>query len=509
MPSEFLIVAEQVLRREKRPMKPKEIVAVAIRQGLFSDKRAGKTPHQTMKSKLSVDVRRKGDDSIFVRTEPGQFYLRSMLAPEQTPYEAVPIRKPSSDEKVLVFPALWLDHRRRFQGVTKYWKKLSRELLREDVCFYMDRRYAETIETHKQILTYIMVTHENKVLAYRRGSYNRTEDFLRGSDCIGFGGHVTDVDRNLFGLGDMGVRQNAIRELSEELQLPEVDRNRLFHGEGLKCVGVLNDDSSVAGQRHMAFLFQYEVSSDPYWTNPARGEKSITQLRWIGAESTIPIWQFEYWSQLCLREFFPPLVETASAYRVVRRRPLNPPHLLCVLGAVGSGKSETTRLLCSEYGYREVNTGKIMATLLGVPPVPTSTREEFQEKAWRFINKKGGPKRLAEAILDEVKELASDRVLIDGVRQKATLDSLVQMAGGVRVGVLYVHTLPDLAYQFYKERERTESTIFDFLKVRNAKVEEEIDYMLGDADAILYNWTGKRAYQKIVREMLGSVQKKE
>jgi hypothetical protein len=77
--SEFLIVARQILESERRPMRPAELVEHALRHRLFSDRIAGKTPTQTMKSKLSVHVRRHGDRSPFVRTAPGRFYLRDLL----------------------------------------------------------------------------------------------------------------------------------------------------------------------------------------------------------------------------------------------------------------------------------------------------------------------------------------------------------------------------------------------------------------------------------------------
>ena len=79
MQSEFLTVAGQILQREQRSMSAKEITSLAIRDSLFSDKLAGKTPHQTMKSKLSVHIRRYGTASVFVRTEPGKFQLRQTL----------------------------------------------------------------------------------------------------------------------------------------------------------------------------------------------------------------------------------------------------------------------------------------------------------------------------------------------------------------------------------------------------------------------------------------------
>ena len=347
--SEFLDVAEQILLQTRQPMTPSELVDIAIRQKLFSDKIAGKTPHQTMKAKLSVHVRRQGKNSTFVRTSPGRFFLRSLVSDAKDIYEAPPLQLPNAGEQVLVFEGARLDKSLSFQGISARWKRYQRSLLVPETCRYVDRLAAETNDSFKQVVTYIMVTRGDAVLAYKRGSFNRTEDFLRGSHCIGFGGHVAAIDRNLFGFRDMGIAENVFRELNEELVLPEADRRRLVQGEGIKCVGVLNDDSSSAGQRHFAFLYSYETSKDPAWDSPVRGEKSITQLRWLTPDTkNDPIWAFEYWSQLCLRAYFPALVETTTAYKIVRRNPFRPPHTICVLGAAGSGKSEVTKLLYKE-----------------------------------------------------------------------------------------------------------------------------------------------------------------
>src|SRR5262249_26384440 len=142
---------------------------------------------------------------------------------------------------------------------------------------------AEDNNDHKQVITYVLLTRGHQILAFKRGSYNSVEDYLRGAHCIGFGGHVTEVDKGLFS-HDMGVGQCVVRELCEELNLPKNDKVRLSQGEGLHLIGLLNDDSSLAGQRHFAFIYRYEVSEDPAWNHPERGEKSITQLRWIDLE---------------------------------------------------------------------------------------------------------------------------------------------------------------------------------------------------------------------------------
>lgn len=508
--SEFLRVAETLMLDELRPMRPDELVQLGLTRGLFSDRRAGKTPHQTMKSKLSVHVRRKGESSTFVRTGPNQFFLRRLVSGAVAVYETPPQQKPEPAEQVLVFPSALLRTRDRFQGITQNFHRFLARLVKPEVSFHMDRLPAESDNDHKQVLTYVMITRRGRVLAFKRGSYNRVEDFLRGAHCIGFGGHVSKADVDLFSLSDMGVVQSATRELVEELRMPAKDIERLKVGKGLKLVGLLNDDSSLVGQRHFAFLFTYEVSGDPAWTKPERGEKSITQLRWLSPNSgTVPIWDFEYWSQLCLREFFPRIAHAVPQYRIVRRVPLRPPHLLCVLGEVGSGKSEATRLITREFEYEEINTGRIVADILGIPPVAEYGREKFQVKAGEFIKRSDGPQRLADAIWARAQQYPSGRVLVDGIRQRATLNCLRKLAGKLQVGVLYVHTLPDLAYKFYRAREQPRLSIFDFLERRNAEVERDVAGMISLADAVLYNWIGRAEYQQAIRDLMETVMKEQ
>ena len=60
---QFLDIAETVLKKAGKPLKPREIVDRAKDDSLFSDKLSGKTPDQTMKAKLTVDVIRRGEDS--------------------------------------------------------------------------------------------------------------------------------------------------------------------------------------------------------------------------------------------------------------------------------------------------------------------------------------------------------------------------------------------------------------------------------------------------------------
>ncbi len=507
--SEFLRVAEVLFNKYREPMSAKQLVDIAIEEKLFSDKLAGKTPHQTMKSKLSVDILTKGPHSKFVRTRPGRFFLRSLLEDPSKAYTAKPIRATPASETVLVFPSKWLDARGRFQGITRVWKRTLSSLLGNSTCTYLGRMEAEQNEDYKQILTYVMVTRGSKILAFRRGTFNRVEDYLRGSTCIGFGGHVSELDRTLYNAAtDQGVTDNARRELFEELNLPMKDRSRVVVGKGLKVVGLLNDDSSSTGRKHFAVVFRYDATNDPAWQIPQRGEKSVTQLRWLSLRGVgEELRNFEYWSQLCLSEFFPSAVKGQPSYRIRRRALLRPPHLLCVLGTLGSGKSVATDVLTKDFGYSEINSGQVVAEILGIPPVPRSSREVFQQKAWEFIRDAEGPARLAQAIWERVGAESNPRVLVDGIRQRATLEHLRRLAGTRRVGLLYVYTPPNMAYQFYRGRGDTGLSIQDFLRVSDFPVETEVRSMIGISDAILYNWSGRPLYRDAIRQLMKDVLK--
>ncbi len=333
--SEFLQIAYQVLSTERTPLTPRSIVSRAIDNGMFSDRLAGKTPHQTMKSKLSVHIRTKGSESPFVRTAPGRFFLRHLLDESSAEYEAPPLRAPASRERVIVFPAELTKGSRGFQGITRSWAQWHRNVLADGRTEVVNRQTAEQSENYKQILTYIMVTRRGDLLTFRRGTYSRVEDWLRGSRCVGFGGHLSAEDRTLFSSTDQGLAHSALRELNEELHLPLTDRARLEAGEGLGLVGCLNDDSSAVGRRHFAFVLGYEVSDDRAWDSPSRGEKSITQLKWLDPATVgSELWQYEYWSQLCLRTYYGEYVRAVPWYRVLHSARLRPPSVLCVVGQI-------------------------------------------------------------------------------------------------------------------------------------------------------------------------------
>jgi len=94
-----LAVVEEILRETAVPMSVREIVE---RAGARLPSKS-KTPDTVVARDLSMDIKKKGDTSLFVRTSPGRYTLRSLATgtnPAVTnaaqPMSALAPRKPAA-----------------------------------------------------------------------------------------------------------------------------------------------------------------------------------------------------------------------------------------------------------------------------------------------------------------------------------------------------------------------------------------------------------------------------
>jgi uncharacterized protein (UPF0147 family) len=71
-----LAVVEEILRETAVPMSVREIVE---RAGVRLPSKS-KTPDTVVARDLSMDIKRRGDDSLFTRTSPGRYTLRALVA---------------------------------------------------------------------------------------------------------------------------------------------------------------------------------------------------------------------------------------------------------------------------------------------------------------------------------------------------------------------------------------------------------------------------------------------
>ncbi len=463
-----------------------------------------------MQARLSMDILKRAENSRFMRTQRGKFYLRSLRDDVSSPfpntdlteYTAVRRAPAPPSEKVLVVPRGAYSDILNFQGIETNHTSVLERLLRTGTLIHIPRTDAEINSDFKQFITYTIIQQRDKILSFRRGQYNRAASFLRGAKCIGFGGHVTEDDINIFTYSDKGVKANAAREISEEIRFqsgrPEIDP------DDIEILGVLNDNSSDVGVRHVAVVLRYWAPDTPAWRTPHRGEASISQLAWLSTQAAdIDLLDYEYWSQLVLRTFYPTVVTSRPSFKVVRASAFREAHLLCVAGSIGSGKSITTDRFSRRAGYHHLNSGKVIAKLLDIPPVPETPRAEFQAKAYDFITTPGGPALLAAAILEEVATIGEPRIIIDGIRQLETLERLKELSPHT-VATIFVYTPPDIAYKLYMAREANvpNLSLTEFMTIYNAPVESQVRLLIQEADVIVYNWFGLDQYELVVEKLV-------
>lgn len=97
-----LAVVEEILREAAVPMSVREIVE---RAGVRLPSKS-KTPDTVVARDLAMDIKKKGESSLFIRTSPGRYTLRALvtLAPAQP--EAQEVVAPVSEMSRLASPPM-------------------------------------------------------------------------------------------------------------------------------------------------------------------------------------------------------------------------------------------------------------------------------------------------------------------------------------------------------------------------------------------------------------------
>jgi predicted NUDIX family phosphoesterase len=286
---QFTKAAFEVLKREMRPLTAREITDIATREGRLRS--SGKTPWQTMKSKLSTDILSRGSDSLFMRVEEGRFSLREWkgLYPEHV---AQRFQKALFDEDIVVFPATSL--KKYVPKIGLYSGSFDREaLLRE--CGPMRRREAEEDRTVIQLVSVFVVRFQDKYLTYKR-TKRLPESRLHGYYSLAFGGHLNPDDlRPLLNIFDPDLASPLLlRELGEELRLdPQA-------APILEYRGLLYDDSRDVSKQHLGITYDVFLGSNQFEI----GERGfLMDAKFETLEHVVSRQEeFENWSWILIRE---------------------------------------------------------------------------------------------------------------------------------------------------------------------------------------------------------------
>lgn len=121
--------------------------------------------------------------------------------------------------------------------------------------FFIARTDAEEHPEYKQIIPYItFVAEDDQRLVYQRTG---SEERLTGGYSLGFGGHINPVDAEDCDWRMDMVRNNMVRELTEELELGGLTAEDLVGKADLK--GVLYTADTPVNRVHMGLVHEVYV----------------------------------------------------------------------------------------------------------------------------------------------------------------------------------------------------------------------------------------------------------
>jgi len=194
-----------------------------------------------------------------------------------------------AEEHVLVVERKIVEDIGTFHGLNFNVDAYLSALFAPGVPRFIPRAAAEHDPDCKQLIPYVIMTHDGKYLSYVRGK-RAGETRLVGNRSIGIGGHINPID-DMPLLGDFGhtYLEAVRREVAEETSLGTKHTDHI--------VALLNDDSNDVGKVHLGIVH--------YWTldavNIRRREQMITQMTFMTPEELCGLREtMETWSQICL-----------------------------------------------------------------------------------------------------------------------------------------------------------------------------------------------------------------
>ena len=194
----------------------------------------------------------------------------------------------AKEERVLCFERKLLEELGLFQGISLDVDKYLPALTSSSSLVYLNRSEAENDKRYKQLIPYVLLICNGKILRYRRGRGGQ-ESRLHGLYSVGIGGHISDEDHGLFSK-DVGYWDGMRREVMEEVAVKEVEE---------AAVAVINDDSTEVGYVHFGVVHIMQVAD----------EKVVGHRSGIQAPEFVPIADasknpgaYESWSRLCIEQ---------------------------------------------------------------------------------------------------------------------------------------------------------------------------------------------------------------
>ena len=204
-----------------------------------------------------------------------------------------------AEERVLCFERKLLTELGVFQGLSLDVEKYLPVVTAQRNLRYLNRSDAELDKGHKQLIPYVLILCNDKILRYRRGKGGQ-ETRLHGFYSVGIGGHISEEDHGLFS-SDRGYREGMRRELIEEVAIEDAKD---------VAVAVINDDSTDVGYVHFGVVHIVRVPDE----SVAGRRSGIVSPEFVTLDEAVKdLSTSESWSRFCLEHLTSLLSKAASA----------------------------------------------------------------------------------------------------------------------------------------------------------------------------------------------------
>ncbi len=151
-----------------------------------------------------------------------------------------PVYNSTHDELILVVPRAAFDGIDSWHGLIAADNADYAQLIEKNKQF-LPRSQMETDPSYKQIIPYLIYTHDGKYFLMQRQP-KASETRLQSKYSLGIGGHIRQED-----IQGADIATWARREFEEEV---------VFNGSyTIEPLGLLNDDTNDVGKVHIGFVF--------------------------------------------------------------------------------------------------------------------------------------------------------------------------------------------------------------------------------------------------------------
>ena len=191
-------------------------------------------------------------------------------------------------ENVLVIRRNLFEQLGSFQGLNFGPENYLNLLLSRGNNFFFPRAQAENDPAYKQIIPYVLLAFQDRVLHYVRGK-KAGEQRLVAKGSIGIGGHMNESDESLFAWDEQAYRAGVEREVNEEIKIDTQFQDGI--------VALLNDDTTEVGRVHLGIVHVFRLAQQKV----EKREAMITNLAFLTkAELLNRRESLETWSQICV-----------------------------------------------------------------------------------------------------------------------------------------------------------------------------------------------------------------